>query len=141
MCQVVRRLRNGDFVRVKVCHLETTQPKVRGSRRGPTSPQKTASRCVPNPAVTMLRVLMCPCSAPLSEVWGPAITATTVKLVFPHLEPQTLKYDQTRRHDALTLPQVLTLKLDLNYWPTWELTLDAGSCTWSRHLLPQLAAE
>ncbi|KAL6760325.1 hypothetical protein V8C86DRAFT_2557091 [Haematococcus lacustris] len=29
-------------------------------------------------------------------------------------------------------PKVLTLKLDLNYWPTWELRLDQTTRTWSR---------
>lgn len=28
--------------------------------------------------------------------------------------------------------QVLTMKLDLKYWPTWELALDPGTCSWHR---------
>ncbi len=28
--------------------------------------------------------------------------------------------------------QVLTIKLDLKYWPTWELRLDAATCNWQR---------
>jgi hypothetical protein len=33
------------------------------------------------------------------------------------------------------LLQVLTLKLDTKYWPSWELRRDPGKCTWTRHLI------
>jgi hypothetical protein len=35
----------------------------------------------------------------------------------------------------LLLLQVLTLKLDTKYWPSWELRRDPGKCTWTRHLI------
>ena len=35
-------------------------------------------------------------------------------------------------HLETTQPKVLTLKLDLHYWPTWELRLDPGTCSWRR---------
>ncbi|GMH38408.1 hypothetical protein BSKO_06292 [Bryopsis sp. KO-2023] len=38
-------------------------------------------------------------------------------------------------HLETTKPKVLTLKLDLCYWPTWELTLNPLTCEWSRHLV------
>ncbi|EFJ52115.1 trypsin family [Volvox carteri f. nagariensis] len=35
-------------------------------------------------------------------------------------------------HLETTQPKVLTLKMDLQYWPTWELRLDPNTCTWRR---------
>ncbi|KXZ56802.1 hypothetical protein GPECTOR_1g722 [Gonium pectorale] len=35
-------------------------------------------------------------------------------------------------HLETTQPKVLTLKTDLQYWPTWELRLDPHTCTWQR---------
>ncbi|GLC44411.1 hypothetical protein PLESTB_000472500 [Pleodorina starrii] len=35
-------------------------------------------------------------------------------------------------HLETTQPKVLTLKMDLQYWPTWELRLDPSTCTWRR---------
>ena len=34
--------------------------------------------------------------------------------------------------------QVLTLKMDLRYWPTWELQLDPTTCKWARHNISSL---
>lgn len=31
--------------------------------------------------------------------------------------------------------QVLTLKLDIKYWPSWELRRDTVTATWQRHLI------
>jgi hypothetical protein len=31
--------------------------------------------------------------------------------------------------------QVLTLKLDTKYWPSWELRRDTVTATWQRHLI------
>lgn len=49
--QVVSGLRDGDFVRVKMCHLETLQPKVRGRHRGARS--KQLGLCAENPFAGM----------------------------------------------------------------------------------------
>lgn len=35
-------------------------------------------------------------------------------------------------HLETTQPKVLTVKMDLQYWPTWELRLDPTTCTWRR---------
>ncbi|GFR40978.1 hypothetical protein Agub_g1643, partial [Astrephomene gubernaculifera] len=35
-------------------------------------------------------------------------------------------------HLETTQPKVMTLKMDLQYWPTWELRLQPGSCSWHR---------
>lgn len=35
-------------------------------------------------------------------------------------------------HLETTQPKVLTLKMDLKYWPTWELRLDPHTCNWDR---------
>lgn len=35
----------------------------------------------------------------------------------------------------LSIPQVLTLKLDTKYWPSWELRRDPDTATWQRHLI------
>jgi hypothetical protein len=32
-------------------------------------------------------------------------------------------------------PKVITVKLDLTYWPTWELVLDPVSCKWIRRVI------
>jgi hypothetical protein len=36
---------------------------------------------------------------------------------------------------------VLTLKLDLKYWPTWELRLDPLTARWQRHRISPLSWE
>ncbi|PIA33529.1 hypothetical protein AQUCO_04100162v1 [Aquilegia coerulea] len=36
-------------------------------------------------------------------------------------------------------PRVLTLKQDLHYWPTWELTFDAETAMWRRNIIKSLA--
>jgi hypothetical protein len=33
---------------------------------------------------------------------------------------------------------VLSLKMDLKYWPTWELLLDKRSCAWTRRQISPL---
>ena len=32
-------------------------------------------------------------------------------------------------------PKVITLRLDLRFWPTWELTLDHETGQWSREVI------
>lgn len=41
-------------------------------------------------------------------------------------------------HLETTQAKVLTLKMDLKYWPTWELVLDKSTCTWSRRQISPL---
>lgn len=35
-------------------------------------------------------------------------------------------------HLETTAPKVLTLRLDLKYWPTYELSYDDASAAWAR---------
>ena len=41
-------------------------------------------------------------------------------------------------HMETTQPRVLTLKMDLAYWPTWELRLNPHTCTWERKELQRI---
>lgn len=38
-------------------------------------------------------------------------------------------------HIAIQIKQVLSIRLDLKYFPTWSLTLDLGTATWRRNII------
>ncbi len=110
--KVVEPLKHGDFVRVKVCHLETAQPKVRGTATSPAHAacaRSNRSTCREEQAARLVVPRSFRCSRSPSRASEPSDAALLC----------------LRR-------QVLTLKMDLAYWPTWELTLNPHSCVWKR---------
>eukprot|EP00200_Dunaliella_tertiolecta_P008556 CAMPEP_0202391600 /NCGR_PEP_ID=MMETSP1127-20130417/91921_1 /ASSEMBLY_ACC=CAM_ASM_000462 /TAXON_ID=3047 /ORGANISM="Dunaliella tertiolecta, Strain CCMP1320" /LENGTH=1117 /DNA_ID=CAMNT_0048994043 /DNA_START=31 /DNA_END=3384 /DNA_ORIENTATION=+ len=54
----------------------------------------------------------------------------------PHAEFVRVKL----MHLETTQPRVISLKVDLNYWPTWELQLDPATCSWNRITISSLQA-
>lgn len=83
-----------------------------------------------------------PCCLPY-----PPLATSQLCFSFPAPSPeflaQKLEHGAFVRLRTLHLngkPKVLTLKLDLHYWPTWELRFDASSGTWHRSRLTSPSA-
>lgn len=142
--QVVAPLRDGDFARVKVCHLETTQHKV--------------GACMDCLLLSCCQLMLqdwscthsfsCHAECAVCEWWRfAALHAGNEAFSAQPLLWQLTARCSSRRHTCIPegIPepyhldccavQVLTLKLDNKYWPSWELRRDPHTCTWARHLI------
>jgi hypothetical protein len=135
----VEVLKDGDFARVKVCHLETTQYKVRGSAAG-AGRGRRARRPAAQRACARSRPL--PCSLPRAPVpsFAPGMKPGAEPDPVPSPPPAHPEFKfQTTVQTRAAPAQVLSIRVDLTYFPTWELRLDLATATWQRRMISSTA--
>lgn len=106
-CQAVRGLKDGDFARIKVLHLDSPQARVITLKVG---------------AASLVHVW------PRGSTPGAILTTLLLASIGPGSNASGQTYQFICMHDlSMCGPQ-----LDLLYWPTWGLRLNKQTCVWER---------